>query len=107
MLADITLTPDLGWIVAGIVPLILALLKFSHSIGGIEQKVDDLSSKQDAASKAQEKVNEQIVARLEMLAATQERTVSKLTDHTVSDAQNFGELRGMLGAAVGTVRKSA
>lgn len=99
MLANITITPDLGWIVAGFVPIALSLFAFSRSIGSLEQKVTDVAARQQDATTAQSKVQDQMLARLETLASAQERIVTKLTDHTVQDAQNFGEIRGMLTSA--------
>lgn len=88
------ITPDTGWVVSGAVPVLLTLLAAMRKFGGLEQKVNDLAKNLNDQSAAQVKVMEGLVDRLERLN-------TQFQAHTVQDAQNFGEIKGIMASKVG------
>jgi hypothetical protein len=78
-----------GWALSAIIPVLLASFGLARKFGALEQKVDGLHEALNSQTKANVKVLDSLVSRLEEVS-------EKLSDHTVQDARNFGEIRGML-----------
>lgn len=103
MLATSAFTPGAIAILCALIPTSVTLVVLSlgnaRKQGRLEQKVDGLVLGQQAqaaallaAQTAQNHVMEALVVRLEALA-------TNFNAHTVTDASNFGEIRGLLHGA--------
>lgn len=77
-------------VVAIVVTVVLASLGVAARIGRLDAKVDALS--EQVASEAASRVR-----LLEALTLRVENLSRQFGDHAVSDAANFGELKGILG----------
>jgi len=72
------------------IPVYIASLKGAQSYGRLEQKVDTLAS-------AVAETSRQNAATASLLTATLVKLTDQFQQHSLQDASNFGEIRGLVG----------
>ena len=73
-----------------LIPIYVMTLKGAQSYGRLEQKVDTLAS-------AVAETSRQNAATAALLTATLVKLTDQFQQHSLQDASNFGEIRGLVG----------